>query len=585
MAYRYTTHHASFSAARVGRQLRICRAALPNSSDGDSQRKQQLLEVDLPEGWGVEVAPAPTSRDEDVIPTVVLRSVEGTVAAQLPGIMSMKGPRRSKLTARAFVDKQSPEAMLNLTILNSRLEMEAELQSGGLTANTNGKRKRKGRGTQALVVSDRLANFTRSRPRVALDADTLQPLANDEDEDDDDSNKPFAQIRLGEDGSDEVVTYDDEGNEEELSALEEEDLEHALPVVKGKAVEFDTFGWEQFAAGEGEEEGEEGAAVTEQVDPEYEEELMRGVNLRKRAGAARVHLLRSDPLDADESAPPRSVLADMREEQRRREDDTQLVWGGSGAATGIDYDEQQEMLERFFPPSDVKRLLEQQRQAEQGYGELKRARTGKMQQESKLHEQLRIIHGSVAGRKLVSSRGENTRPMMEKVRAALFNMVTSQAGFASMLPPTARWLDLFAGTGAVGLEALSRGAAECHFVELDPWVGRNVLGRNIDTCGFRRQSVIHTQRVEDFLLKAASMPRFAGGPFDFVSCCPPYLLVSYPDLLAALAASSLLHPGSVVFVEYAKQLKGQISETLGPLQRVRDRKYGRTWVAVYAGVA
>lgn len=61
-----------------------------------------------------------------------------------------------------------------------------------------------------------------------------------------------------------------------------------------------------------------------------------------------------------------------------------------------------------------------------------------------------------------------------QVRQAIFNMIQSQAGSSGGLPPGTRWLDLFAGTGSVGLEALSRGCAEAHFIELDPWVCKKV---------------------------------------------------------------------------------------------------------------
>ena len=202
--------------------------------------------------------------------------------------------------------------------------------------------------------------------------------------------------------------------------------------------------------------------------------------------------------------------------------------------------------------------------------------------ERRLHQQLKIIAGRAAGRRLLSARGAQTRPMMEKVRAAIFDMVQSQAGSVGGLPHGARWLDLFAGTGSVGLEALSRGAGEAHFVELDPWVHRRVLGRNIAACGFEAESTCHASRAEDFLRRAAAAPRFAGGPFDFISVCPPYLLVSYPELYDLLEASGLLHARSIVFVEYPKQLAEHVRPTLGPLIKVRDRKYGRTWIAIYA---
>ena len=76
---------------------------------------------------------------------------------------------------------------------------------------------------------------------------------------------------------------------------------------------------------------------------------------------------------------------------------------------------------------------------------------------------------------------------LSQVRQAIFNMLQSQAGTVNCLPSEARWLDLFAGTGSVGLEALSRGCREAHFIEMDPWVTRNVLGKNIATCSFQRQ--------------------------------------------------------------------------------------------------
>ena len=63
---------------------------------------------------------------------------------------------------------------------------------------------------------------------------------------------------------------------------------------------------------------------------------------------------------------------------------------------------------------------------------------------------------------------------------------------------------------------------------------------------------------------------------------PPYLLVSYPELFGLLEASPLLHSRSIVFAEYPKQLRHEVPDTLGPLERVRDRKYGRTFIAVYA---
>lgn len=101
-------------------------------------------------------------------------------------------------------------------------------------------------------------------------------------------------------------------------------------------------------------------------------------------------------------------------------------------------------------------------------------------------------------------------------------MAYESGSTSAAFPPGRRWLDLFAGTGAVGLEALSRGCADAHFVELDPWVINNCLHKNIDHTRFTDAATVHQQRVESFLEAAEATPRFAGGAFDYISVCPPY---------------------------------------------------------------
>lgn len=195
---------------------------------------------------------------------------------------------------------------------------------------------------------------------------------------------------------------------------------------------------------------------------------------------------------------------------------------------------------------------------------------------------MRIITGSAAGRRLVSPPGEGTRPMMEKVRGAVFSMVASMAGSQPLLPPGSRWLDLFAGTGAVGLEALSRGCQECHFIEMDPAVARDSLARNIAECGVVSQATVHAMRAEEYLKQARNGNSFVPGKaFDFISVCPPYEKVSYEELYDLLEGSPLIHYESIVIVEYAKRLTAVIRDTIGPLHKIRDKRYGRTYVAVY----
>ncbi|GIL84374.1 hypothetical protein Vretimale_15973 [Volvox reticuliferus] len=299
---------------------------------------------------------------------------------------------------------------------------------------------------------------------------------------------------------------------------------------------------------------------------------------KEKAGGSVVGTSKPDAVSA--TATPPSYDEDD-EDEYDEERDVSVAWGGSGGASGIDMDQQEALLSRLFKPHKVKELMAHQRAAEAELAAMKRKASGRQVLESKVHSRMRIIAGSAAGRQLASSQGATTRPMMEKVRQAIFNMVQAQAGSGVGLPETARWLDFFAGTGSVGLEALSRGCRECHFIELDSWVCRKVLSRNISSCGFQRRSVIHTMKAEDFLRKSIDLPRFAGGPFDFVSVCPPYLVVSYPELMDLLERSPLLHERSIVFVEYPKQLAHQVPPTLKSLVTVRDRKYGRTFIRVY----
>lgn len=98
-------------------------------------------------------------------------------------------------------------------------------------------------------------------------------------------------------------------------------------------------------------------------------------------------------------------------------------------------------------------------------------------------------------------------------------LMSFAAGDAGFLEGT-RWLDLFAGTGSVGLEALSRGATHCHFIELDPWVINNVLSPNIEGCGMGDSTLIHSGKAEAFLQRARDAPQFASKPFDYIRWAP-----------------------------------------------------------------
>eukprot|EP01025_Chloroclados_australasicus_P001519 TRINITY_DN10391_c3_g1_i1.p1 TRINITY_DN10391_c3_g1~~TRINITY_DN10391_c3_g1_i1.p1 ORF type:complete len:473 (-),score=47.53 TRINITY_DN10391_c3_g1_i1:972-2390(-) len=203
-------------------------------------------------------------------------------------------------------------------------------------------------------------------------------------------------------------------------------------------------------------------------------------------------------------------------------------------------------------------------------------------QNFKVQRVLRIISGSLRGKKLISPQYSTNiiRPMMERVRGAVFDMAMSMYG--QQLPSHTRWLDLYAGTGSVGLEALSRGCGEAHFVECDSQVVKKCLKANIEACRVEEKSFIYPVRVEDFLRRQDQKSlSSANDKFDFVTICPPYLLVSYPELFQLFNTANILHGQSVVFIEYPKNLADQLGQTIGPLKRIKDKSYGRTLVAVY----
>ncbi|MGH8862188.1 MAG: 16S rRNA (guanine(966)-N(2))-methyltransferase RsmD [Jatrophihabitantaceae bacterium] len=173
----------------------------------------------------------------------------------------------------------------------------------------------------------------------------------------------------------------------------------------------------------------------------------------------------------------------------------------------------------------------------------------------------RIVAGEAKGRRLaVPARG--TRPTAERAREALFNSLRAHLDIDG-----AHVLDLFAGTGAVGLEALSRGAASVTFVESDR-AAAVVLQRNIDAVGLPGAS-LHRRPAAGYLAGSGT-----DTPFGLVYADPPY---SYRDdhlaaLLAALAAPGWLRPDAVIVVERA----ARSAEPAWPagIALVTQRRYG-----------
>jgi len=176
----------------------------------------------------------------------------------------------------------------------------------------------------------------------------------------------------------------------------------------------------------------------------------------------------------------------------------------------------------------------------------------------------RIISGDARGRRLKTPLGEATRPTSDRVREALFSALDSQLGSLTGL----RFLDLYAGSGAVGLEAVSRGAGVLTSVESDRRTAR-LIQDNAKALGFDRVEVL-SQPVERVL---GQLPR---APYDVVFADPPYPLDNalVEEVLAQLAEHGWLACGAVVVVE--RSARSVEPAWPGGLVRDRERKYGET---------
>jgi 16S rRNA (guanine966-N2)-methyltransferase len=150
---------------------------------------------------------------------------------------------------------------------------------------------------------------------------------------------------------------------------------------------------------------------------------------------------------------------------------------------------------------------------------------------------LRIVAGAHRGRTLVAPKGHSTRPTADRVRQALFNIL-EHAPWAPGLAG-ARVADLFAGSGALGLEALSRGAASCVFVDRDA-AAREAIAQNVAALGL-------ADRCEILNADATHLP--ARPPVDLAFLDPPYTEGLATPTLAALVAGAWLAPAAIVIVE------------------------------------
>ena len=184
---------------------------------------------------------------------------------------------------------------------------------------------------------------------------------------------------------------------------------------------------------------------------------------------------------------------------------------------------------------------------------------------------MRIIGGDWRGRKIEEPRGRDvTRPTTDRVREACASMVLSALDFEL---DGIRVLDAFGGSGALGIEMLSRGAGSLTTFEIDRNASR-LIQRNLETlCPDRRRWRVVTGDV----LASASRGRLPGGPFDLVLLDPPYRFGAEPveQLLENLAVNNLLAPGALALFEHSSEAPG--AHPAG-FEILREKRYGITSV-------
>ncbi|WP_133365082.1 16S rRNA (guanine(966)-N(2))-methyltransferase RsmD [Qipengyuania sediminis] len=171
---------------------------------------------------------------------------------------------------------------------------------------------------------------------------------------------------------------------------------------------------------------------------------------------------------------------------------------------------------------------------------------------------MRVIAGEWRGRRLVAPKGDATRPTADRTRETLFSMLVSRLGSFDGLPV----LDLFSGSGALGLEALSRGAASCLFVEQDG-EALKALRANIDTLGARGKAVV----------QAGSVLHLGPAPaaYDLILLDPPYGTGAGQVALDRMLRLGWIGPQSWISLE----TDGREEITVAGLEIAAERKVGR----------
>lgn len=176
---------------------------------------------------------------------------------------------------------------------------------------------------------------------------------------------------------------------------------------------------------------------------------------------------------------------------------------------------------------------------------------------------MRIISGSRRGKKLLEFDGNDVRPTTDRVKESIFNLIQAYV-------PESVCLDMFAGSGALSFEALSRGAKRAVMLDKDKR-SIDIIRRNAENLGFEGLCEIRNEDAFDYAKRT-------GERFDIIFLDPPYNKGFIEPVLGEIVGNGLLYDGGIVVLESDD---ADFSEEFGGLTVLKQRKYGRTYITIY----
>lgn len=177
---------------------------------------------------------------------------------------------------------------------------------------------------------------------------------------------------------------------------------------------------------------------------------------------------------------------------------------------------------------------------------------------------MRVITGTARGVRLKTPKGEKTRPTADRVKEAVFSIIQFET-------QGSRFLDLFAGTGQMGIEALSRGASYAVFV--DEWKDACLLVKeNLRLTGLTAQATVIQENYLSYLQKCKER-------FDIVFLDPPYAEIFLENALNKISEIDILTDRGIILCE--RPAEKQLDLEIPGLKRCKDYRYGKTWITVF----